>query len=81
MYKRQVLYGAVFNKSGAPDTIVPTQTYVFTGAKEVPAALTSPSDEGKPGAAWSVAVSYTHLLWTKQKQKVLWHSLAINMAM
>ena len=35
-----VLYGAVFNKAGAPDTIVP--------------ALTSPSDEGKPGAAWSV---------------------------
>jgi hypothetical protein len=49
-----VLYGAVFNKAGAPDTIVPAQTYVFTGAKEVPAALTSPSDEGKPGAAWSV---------------------------
>ena len=42
-----VLYGAVFNKSGAPDTIVPAQTYVFTGAKEVPAALTSPSDEGQ----------------------------------
>ena len=49
-----VLYGAVFNKSGAPDTIVPAQTYVFTGNKEVPAALTSPSDEGKPGATWSV---------------------------
>lgn len=49
-----VLYGAVFNKSGASDTIVPAQTYVFTGAKEVPAALTSPSDEGKPGATWSV---------------------------
>lgn len=49
-----VLYGAVFNKSGAPDTIVPAQTYVFIGAKEVPAALTSPSDEGKPGATWSV---------------------------
>lgn len=49
-----VLYGAVFNKSGAPDTIVPAQTYVFTGAKKVPAALTSPSDEGKPGATWSV---------------------------
>lgn len=49
-----VLYGAVFNKSGAPDTIVPAQTYVFRGAKEVPAALTSPSDEGKPGATWSV---------------------------
>ena len=49
-----VLYGAVFNKSVAPDTIVPAQTYVFTGAKEVPAALTSPSDEGKPGATWSV---------------------------
>lgn len=49
-----VLYGAVFNKSGAPDTIVPAQTYVFTGVKEVPAALTSPSDEGKPGATWSV---------------------------
>ena len=49
-----VLYGAVFNKSGAPDAIVPAQTYVFTGAKEVPAALTSPSDEGKPGATWSV---------------------------
>lgn len=49
-----VLYGAVFNKSGAPDTIVPAQTYVFTGAKEVPTALTSPSDEGKPGATWSV---------------------------
>ena len=49
-----VLYGAVFNKSGAPDTNVPAQTYVFTGAKEVPAALTSPSDEGKPGATWSV---------------------------
>lgn len=49
-----VLYGAVFNKSGAPDTIVPAQTYVFTGAKEVPAALISPSDEGKPGATWSV---------------------------
>lgn len=49
-----VLYGAVFNKSGAPDTIVPAQTYVFTGTKEVPAALTSPSDEGKPGATWSV---------------------------
>ena len=49
-----VLYGAVFNKSGAPDTIVPAQTYVFTGAKEVPAALTDPSDEGKPGATWSV---------------------------
>ena len=49
-----VLYGAVFNKSGAPDTIVPAQTYVFTGAKEVPAALTSPSDEGKPGATWFV---------------------------
>ena len=30
-----VLYGAVFNKSGAPDTIVPAQTYVFTGTKEV----------------------------------------------
>lgn len=49
-----VLYGAVFNKSGAPDTIVPAQTYVFTGTKEVPAALTSPSDEGKLGATWSV---------------------------
>lgn len=49
-----VLYGAVFNKSGAPDTIVPAQTYVFTGAKKVPAALTAPSDEGKPGATWSV---------------------------
>ena len=49
-----VLYGAVFNKSGAPDTIVPAQTYVFTGAKDVPAALTAPSDEGKPGATWSV---------------------------
>lgn len=49
-----VLYGAVFNKSGAPDTIVPSQTYVFTGNKEVPAALTDPSDEGKPGATWSV---------------------------
>ena len=49
-----VLYGAVFNKSGAPDTIVPAQTYVFTGTKEVPATLTSPSDEGKPGATWSV---------------------------
>mgnify|MGYP000873235972 FL=1 len=49
-----VLYGAVFNKSGAPDTIVPAQTYVFTGTKEVPAALTAPSDEGKPGATWSV---------------------------
>lgn len=49
-----VLYGAVFNKSGAPDTIVPAQTYVFTGNKEVPAALTVPSDEGKPGATWSV---------------------------
>ena len=49
-----VLYGAVFNKSGAPDTIVPAQTYVFTGVKEVPAALISPSDEGKPGATWSV---------------------------
>lgn len=49
-----VLYGAVFNKSGAPDTIVPAQTYVFTGNKEVPAALTAPSDEGKPGATWSV---------------------------
>lgn len=49
-----VLYGAVFNKSGAPDTIVPAQTYVFTGVKEVPAALTSPSDEGKSGATWSV---------------------------
>ena len=49
-----VLYGAVFNKSGAPDTIVPAQTYVFTGTKEVAAALTSPSDEGKPGATWSV---------------------------
>ena len=48
------LYGAVFNKSGAPDTIVPAQTYVFTGNKEVPAALTAPSDEGKPGATWSV---------------------------
>ena len=33
---------------------MPAQTYVFTGAKEVPAALTSPSDEGKPGATWSV---------------------------
>ena len=49
-----VLYGAVFNKSGAPDTIVPAQTYVFTGNKEVPAALTAPSDEGKPGATWSI---------------------------
>lgn len=49
-----VLYGAVFNKSGAPDTIVPAQTYVLTGNKEVPAALTAPSDEGKPGAIWSV---------------------------
>ena len=49
-----VLYGAVFNKSGAPDTIVPAQTYVFTGNKEVPTALTAPSDEGKPGATWSV---------------------------
>ena len=29
-----VLYGAVFNKSGAPDTIVSAQTYVFTGVKE-----------------------------------------------
>ena len=49
-----VLYGAVFNKSGAPDTIVPAQTYVFIGNKEVSAALTAPSDEGKPGATWSV---------------------------
>lgn len=49
-----VLYGAVFNRSGAPDTIVPAQSYMFIGPKEVPALLTDSSDAGKAGATWSV---------------------------
>lgn len=49
-----VLYGAVFNRSGAPDTIVPAQSYMFIGPKEVPAPLTDSSDAGKTGATWSV---------------------------
>ncbi|MCI5709095.1 hypothetical protein [Veillonella caviae] len=49
-----VLYGAVFNRSGAPDTIVPAQSYMFIGPKEVPAPLTDSSDAGKAGATWSV---------------------------
>lgn len=49
-----VLYGAVFNRSGAPDTIVPAQSYMFIGPKEVPVPLTDSSDAGKAGATWSV---------------------------
>lgn len=49
-----VLYGAVFNRSGAPDTIVPAQSYMFIGPKEVPTPLTDSSDAGKAGATWSV---------------------------
>lgn len=49
-----VLYGAVFNRSGAPDTIVSAQSYMFIGPKEVPAPLTDSSDAGKAGATWSV---------------------------
>jgi len=29
-----VVYGAAFNKSGAPDTIIPAQTYVYVGTKD-----------------------------------------------
>ena len=28
-----VVYGAAFNKTGAPDTIIPAQTYVYVGTK------------------------------------------------
>ena len=28
-----VVYGAAFNKSGAPDTIIPAQTYVYVGTR------------------------------------------------
>lgn len=49
-----VLYGAAFNKNGAPDTIIPAETYVFVGPKEVPAALTKAGDENKAGHAWAI---------------------------
>ena len=29
-----VVYGAAFNKLGAPDTIIPAQTYVYVGTKD-----------------------------------------------
>ena len=29
-----VVYGAAFNKTGAPDTIIPAQTYVYVGTKD-----------------------------------------------
>lgn len=49
-----VLYGAAFNRAGAPDTVIPAESYVFVGPKEVPAALTKESDAGKPGEQWTV---------------------------
>ena len=49
-----VLYGAAFNKAGAPDTIIPAQTYVYVGTKDGANAFTEPSDGDKKGAKWNV---------------------------
>ena len=35
-----VVYGAAFNKLGAPDTIIPAQTYVYVGTKDGANAFT-----------------------------------------
>ena len=42
-----VVYGAAFNKSGAPDTIIPAQTYVYVGTKDGANAFTEASDADK----------------------------------
>ena len=43
-----VVYGAAFNKTGAPDTIIPTQTYVYVGYKKMGRnAFTEASDADK----------------------------------
>ena len=42
-----VVYGAAFNKSGAPDTIIPAQTYVYVGTKSGANAFTEASDADK----------------------------------
>ena len=49
-----VVYGAAFNKSGAPDTIIPAQTYVYVGTKDGANAFTEASDADKKGASWNV---------------------------
>ena len=49
-----VVYGAAFNKLGAPDTIIPAQTYVYVGTKDGANAFTEASDADKKGANWNV---------------------------
>lgn len=49
-----VVYGAAFNKTGAPDTIIPAQTYVYVGTKDGANAFTEASDADKKGANWNV---------------------------
>ncbi len=49
-----VVYGAAFNKTGAPDTIIPAQTYVYVGTKDGANAFTEDSDADKKGANWNV---------------------------
>ena len=49
-----VVYGAAFNKLGAPDTIIPAQTYVYVGTKDGANAFTEASDADKKGASWNV---------------------------
>ena len=50
-----VVYGAAFNKSGAPDTIIPAQTYVYVGTKRRGEMLSQKaSDADKKGASWNV---------------------------
>ena len=51
-----VVYGAAFNKTGAPDTIIPAQTYVYVGTKDGANALTEASDTDKKGANWNTIV-------------------------
>ena len=42
------------NKTGAPDTIIPAQTYVYVGTKDGANAFTEASDADKKGANWNV---------------------------
>ena len=49
-----VVYGAAFNKTGAPDTIIPAQTYVYVGTKDGANAFTEASDADKKGANWNI---------------------------
>lgn len=49
-----IIYDAAFNKAGAPDTIIPAQTYVYIGTKDGVQAFTDPSDNDKKGSNWTV---------------------------